>query len=365
MYTGPKRLALLGPALGLVLCFGAEGAVGNTPAGGAAPTAIDDLNAVATIGSAPVLYKALHQRVASQLEIQQSEYDLAQRQLAQSHERKRHELLKRELDKMLDERALQLEASARGTSPDVVLADIKVAPVTDADMHAFYDSRKDQTTQPYEQLAEQIKTFIATDRSALATRSFYDGLRDKYHIKSALAPYRLAIAPVGPSRGDAHAPVTIVEFGDFQCPYCAQAESTLHAVLALHPQDVRLVFRNFPLTDVHEHAQTAARVGVCASRQGKFWELHDAMYANQNALSGNALNDLAKSLGLDTDRLGQCMADKATGDAISFDVADGNVAGVNSTPSFFINGRPLSGSVPAAAFETIIREELSSPRRKG
>jgi len=163
----------------------------------------------------------------------------------------------------------------------------------------------------------------------------------------------------GPARGKPTAPVTIVEFGDFQCPYCAQAEATLQAVLAKHPDDVRLVFRHFPLTELHPNAQISAVAAVCADQQGKFWELHDAMYRDQGALSAAALQVAAARAGVDTDRYAQCMQDPQALQVINSDLRAGTEAGVAGTPAFFVNGRPLGGNVPLEAFEAILKDELA------
>jgi protein-disulfide isomerase len=165
------------------------------------------------------------------------------------------------------------------------------------------------------------------------------------------------VSATGPSRGNVKAAITIVEFGDFQCPFCAQAEATLKAVLAKHPDDVRLVFRNYPLGELHPDAQFAAQAGVCADGQGKFWELHDAMFQDQHALGAPALQDAARRIGIDPDRFSHCLSDFATAQAVATDLHAGDAAGVNGTPAFFINGRPLSGNVPAESFEALIADE--------
>lgn len=163
---------------------------------------------------------------------------------------------------------------------------------------------------------------------------------------------------MGPARGPGTAPVTIVEFGDFQCPYCKEAESSLHTVLAEHPRDVRVVFRNLPLTQIHPNARIAAEASICADRQGKFWEMHDAMYADQSALNANALERTAQRLGLNGDRFAACLTDGSTSQALDLDAKAAEELGLEGTPYFFINGRPLDGNVPVEKFESVIADEL-------
>src|SRR5262249_22720056 len=149
-------------------------------------------------------------------------------------------------------------------------------------------------------LATPIKQYLASQHNDQATHAFYQGLRSKHAIVSRLEPYRVAVGASGAVRGRADAPITIVEFGDFQCPYCQQEEATLRSVMTKFEGKVRLVFRHLPLTKVHPNAMIAAQAAVCADRQGRFWEMHDALYADQNALSADSLRETAGKLGLDT-----------------------------------------------------------------
>lgn len=313
---------------------------------------------VAVIGGQTLSETDVIAHASDQFQQQQDEYAREQRQLEFNFDQARHALLQQQLDKLLDQRALELEAKARGVSGDTVLADIKVPAVTETEVHAFYDANKARSNMSYEQLAPRIQQYLANQHNNSATRAFYEGLRAKYQIHSELQPFRVAVSADGPSRGSANAPVTIVEFGDFQCPYCKEAESTLQALLAKHTNEVRLVFRQLPLTRLHPNAMMAAQVGVCADRQGKFWPMHDAMYSDQNGLDTDGLKATAKRLGLDLDRLNACLADGATKVSIDSDVKAAQDLGIGATPYFFIDGRPINGSVPIEQFENVIADEL-------
>lgn len=279
-------------------------------------------------------------------------------QLEMKFVKSRHDLLQQDLDRLLDRTALDMEAKARGIGTDRVLADLKVSVPTDQEMRAFYDANKGRIQQPYEAVAAKIREYLASQDNSAATRSFYDALRAKHGISSTLAPYRVAVAASGPARGQSNAPVTIVEFGDFQCPYCKEAESSLRAVMARYPQEVRLVFRNFPLTQIHPDAKMAAEAAVCADRQGKYWEMHDAMYDDQKALKLNSLKSTATRIGLDADRFSACLTDGSANQALDIDAKAAQELGLDGTPYFFVNGRPISGNVPVETFESVIADEL-------
>jgi protein-disulfide isomerase len=159
-------------------------------------------------------------------------------------------------------------------------------------------------------------------------------------------------------RGPRSAPVTLVEYGDYQCPYCGQAHEILQTLTAALSDQVRLVFRNFPLVTVHPDAELAAEAAEAAAAQGAFWEMHDTLYENQDRLSEPDLLAYAAGLGLDTDRFAADLAAHTFEPRVREDFSSGVRSGVNGTPTFFINGRrhdgpwdldSLSAAVSAAA----------------
>jgi protein-disulfide isomerase len=159
-----------------------------------------------------------------------------------------------------------------------------------------------------------------------------------------------------PARGaDARrAPITIVTFSDFECPFSAKAETTLHALEEAHPRDIRFVFKNLPLP-FHEHARLAARGALAADAQGRFWEFHDRLFARSGtSLDRAGLLKVAADLGLDTARFGRDLDDPKIEERIARDEADAKALGVNGTPTFFVNGRRVAGAQPQAAFEASI-----------
>jgi predicted DsbA family dithiol-disulfide isomerase len=296
----------------------------------------------------------------------QSDFEAQRKQLERDHAKARYDLLQKQLDKLLDREAMDLEAKARGKSTAQILAEMKPAtPPTEAEQRAFFDAHRDRIKQPFEQVAPKLIDYLTRERNVAALRAFYDQLRAKHDIHSTLGPYRETVAATGPARGDPNAPVTIVEFADFQCPYCKEAEASLRTLMAKHPHDLRLVFRNLPLTEVHPQAKIAADAGVCADRQGKFWEMHDAMYDDQKALAADGLKSTATRLGLNTARFSACLADGATVQALDADAQAAKALGLNGTPYFFVNGRPIDGNPTLEMFEGLIAEELQRASAHG
>lgn len=160
-----------------------------------------------------------------------------------------------------------------------------------------------------------------------------------------------------PQKGPANAKVTIIEFSDFQCPFCARAQPTLEQIFQTYGSKVRLVYRDFPLS-FHQNAQKAAEAAECADEQGKFWEYHDILFANQNALDTESLKKYAAELKLDSQKFNSCLDSGKYGQEVKKDFSDGQSAGVQGTPAFFINGRLVSGAQPFENFKAIIDEEL-------
>ena len=161
-----------------------------------------------------------------------------------------------------------------------------------------------------------------------------------------------------PARGPEHAPVTIVEFSDFQCPFCAKVVPTLKQIEEKYGERVRIVWKHLPL-DIHRDAVGAALAAEAAGQQGKFWEYHDKLFANQDRLSADDLTQYAKDLRLDLTRFESNLRGATEKQRIDADVADAKTLGIEGTPGIFINGRYLAGAQPFEVFEKVIDEELT------
>ncbi|MEK8104909.1 DsbA family protein [Micromonospora sp. M12] len=162
-------------------------------------------------------------------------------------------------------------------------------------------------------------------------------------------------------RGSLDAPVTVVEYGDFECPYCGQAESVVRELLADFA-NVRYVWRHLPLTDVHPHAQLAAEAAEAAGEQGAFWEMHDLLLAHQDALDLNQVLGYGEQLGLDLDGFREHMAKRMAVDRIAEDVDSADLSGVTGTPTFFINGRRHHGAYDMAALSAAVKAAFASAK---
>jgi len=165
-------------------------------------------------------------------------------------------------------------------------------------------------------------------------------------------------------RGSPQAPVMIVEFSDFQCPFCRKVQSALKNLLETYQGQVSLAYRDFPLRGMHSQAELAAEASRCAVEQGKFWEYHDLLFGNPDKLNRSGVAGMAQSLGLDEKQFDACLSSGKYTKQIEQDLQDGIRAGVEGTPGIFINGILLSGAQPEAAFEKIIRAELAAPKEK-
>jgi protein-disulfide isomerase len=272
-----------------------------------------------------------------------------------------HQLIENSLTQAVQDRMLESEAAARKITKDQLLAEIKPAAVTDAEVDAFYEQNKAQIPRPKDQVAGQIKTYLEQQGQQKARTEYFKTLEAKYKVDYKLEPVRVEVAATGPTKGPASAPVTIVEFSDFQCPFCSRLLPTIAEVEKKYGDKVRVVFRQFPLS-FHPNAQKAAEASLCAQDQGKFWEMHDAMFGNQNALGVDQLKAKAAELGLNADKFNKCIDSGEKAAAIQADQKAGTEAGVGGTPAMFINGRFINGAVPIDQITPVIDDEL---RRAG
>ena len=210
---------------------------------------------------------------------------------------------------------------------------------------------------------KQAEEFIIEQKSRQALDQWFNTQSKEHGViinlkKPARPKFEI---PIGnsPVLGDANAPITLIEYSDFQCPFCARAEATVKQLLKNYPGKIKLVYKNFPLSN-HDDAFIAAEAGFCAQEQSqeKFWQLHDIMFADPRGLNLQGLVSKAKSIGLDLVQFESCVKNSKFGLKVNKDLAEGSRFGVNSTPAFFINGKMLLGAQPYDAFKKIIDEEL-------
>jgi protein-disulfide isomerase len=277
----------------------------------------------------------------------------------------RYEALREGLDELIADELEKREAKARGISVEQLEkqeVEAKIGSPSDADVQKVYDQNKAQLGgQTLEQVKPRIVEYLSGQQSEARKQAFIDELKKKYKTTVALRPPMVDVATAGrPERGGGtKAPVTIIEFSDYQCPFCKRAESVVDQVMKTYGEKIRLVFRDYPLP-MHPLARPAAEAANCANAQGKFWEYHAKLFQNQSALGDDKLKEYAKDLGLDQTKFDQCLAAKPFKAAIDKDVEDGSKVGVNGTPAFFINGRMLSGAQPFEKFKEVIDDELAA-----
>jgi protein-disulfide isomerase len=267
------------------------------------------------------------------------------------------------LDDIVAERLLDAEAKAQGLDRDALVQreiTSKVTAPTDADIDFWYQTNPDRVQgRPLEQLREAIRAFLTTTRSEEARTTYLNSLKEKTTIVTSLEPPRQQVATAGhASRGAADAKVEIVEFSDFQCPFCQQAFPTVQRILSSYGDRIKFVYRHYPLPN-HPNAFPAAEASACAGAQGKFWEYHDRLFANPTQLADADLKQHAAALGLDTAAFAACVDGHQMKAKIEQDFQEGEMAGVSGTPAFFINGRQLEGAQPFELFKRVIDEELA------
>jgi len=276
------------------------------------------------------------------------------------------------LGEMVEDRLLELESKATGKTKEQLLDEgvkAKAGTVGEADVDAYYEQLKKQQPQglpPKESVADRIKQYLQQQKDQGARTAYFNDLRTKYKVETILSEPRVEIATEGhPAKGPADAPVTIVEFSDFQCPFCKQVVPTLAQITQKYGDQVRLVFRQFPLSSIHPFAEKAAEAALCANEQGKFWEMHDAMFGDQSKLEVAALKTTAAGLGVDKAKFDECLDSGRFAQRIKDDESAGTLVGVSGTPAIFINGRSFSGAQPYEALAAAIDEEIARAKSSG
>lgn len=322
-------------------------------------------SALARIDGKILSYADLEPRVGEKMAAQQRDYERAYRHLVLGTARDRDRLVEEELQKLVDDQVLALEAAARDSSPAALLGGVQAPAVSEADMHAFYESQRSQINQPFEAVRGPMLHYLQGIASGEAHWNYLRSLREKYRVEITWQPLREPVDASGPARGPEHAPITVVEFSDFECPFCGRLAPILSRLLAAYPHDIRLVFRNLPLQAIHPKALRAAEAAACARAQGKFWQMHDAIYAGQDKLNGKDLREKAASIGLDAGQFKTCTESRQELSAIQADMDAAAQLGLTATPSTFVNGRFVDGVMPLYQWKALIDDELERIASQG
>jgi protein-disulfide isomerase len=213
-------------------------------------------------------------------------------------------------------------------------------------------------------ISSVVVTAIKEGKSETATLAAVEASRFAHPPEPKLLDDPVSIPTAGsPVIGPPNARITLVEFSDFQCPFCVKAIHQLEAVMKAYPSQVRLIFKQFPL-DSHPQASISAAAALAAHQQGKFWPMHDALFANRDKLSRKTILDLATGLGLDMKRFTADLDSPEIKKTIARDIGDGDHAGVEATPTIFIDGQRYNGSLALEAIKPVLEAELKRPAAK-
>ncbi|MDQ1592601.1 MAG: hypothetical protein QOG71_3228 [Pyrinomonadaceae bacterium] len=256
-----------------------------------------------------------------------------------------YQLRKTEVDLRINDALLEQEAQKRKVTTKALLdaeVESKSKPVTDADAQKFYDENKARISGDFAQVKPQLVQYLQDmqkrDLQAAYAGQLRTGAALQINLRAPEAPVMQIATDDQPVKGSPTAPVTIIEFTDFQCPSCSAAQPTLDRLVAEYGDRVRLVVRDFPL-EMHENAPKAAEAAEAARAQGKYWEYAKVLFANQKALGVDKLKEYATQVGLDRQKFDAALDSGQMADKVQRDMMDGLRLGLRGTPSFFINGR--------------------------
>ncbi len=280
----------------------------------------------------------------------------------------RYQTEQQALDQMVMEAILEAEAKAAGKADvDALLKDeveAKVAMPTEQEIQAHYTMlQRNLRGAPFEEVKDRVAQDLLRRRQSERFGTYFEELKTKHKVATTLPFPDMPRIPVSvdddPSMGPDGAPVTIIQFAEYQCPYCGKAGETVDQVMKAYDGKIKMVFRDYPL-GFHDRAVPAAVAANCAGAQGKYWEMHKALMSNQTALAETDLKAHATALQLDLAKWETCRADPAQAAEVQKDFEDGSAAGVSGTPAFFINGVMLSGALPFDEFKVVIDRELAA-----
>jgi protein-disulfide isomerase len=266
------------------------------------------------------------------------------------------------LQQLISKKVLELVANKSGLSVEQLLhneVDTKIDAPSEGEIHGFYLAQRERYRGSFESAHDEIAQDVRDAEVQLARKEFIENLRSTAKIAMLLDVPRTSVE-VGdaPRRGgEGPAAVTVIEFGDYQCPFCRGVQPTLNAIRKEYGDKVSFVFKNYPLREIHPQAQDAAEAASCAREQDHFWEFHDALFSASNVTPA-VLEALARKLHLDVGQFEKCLSSHKYAGRINADIEQGTQMGMSGTPAFNINGVVLTGAQPTAEFERLIDQEL-------
>jgi predicted DsbA family dithiol-disulfide isomerase len=277
--------------------------------------------------------------------------------------RARHRAQEDALAALIEQRVLAQEAVERNTSSlEVLTAELQKhgRPVTAEQVELFYRANAARLNRSDPQTEQEVREYLEARNRDYAHRQALADIERRHGVRTFLEPVRLPVTGgCSPPRGSRHPSVTIVEFGEFECPYCAALEPLLQRLLREFPDDVQLYFRNSPVNAAHTHARAAAEASLCAAEQGKFWPLHDALFRAPGKLSEQDIRAVVRVVHLAVASFDSCMSTHRYAAIIEHDSREGAILGVQGTPTLFVNGVLYAGTRSYAELRQIVESERS------
>ncbi|EMO64399.1 DsbA family protein [Leptospira borgpetersenii] len=274
--------------------------------------------------------------------------------------------LYRVLSEFASKKVVSLAAKERNVSEKDLLEPSIQSPSVE-EMRAVYEQYKNSPAlqgKSFDQVKTEIENHLVSQKKEEARNALFSELRNRYNISikvKELPPLRDDTITAGnnPSIGPENAKVTVIEFSDFECPFCKRSQDVNAQLRAKYKDQIRWVFRDYPLS-FHPNAMFAHIAANCSTSQGKYWEFFKVLFDNSGNLSKERVLDLARGVGLDMKTFSQCVNDASVRKEVEADIAEGEKYGVSGTPAFFINGIMVEGAQPIEAFTKVIDQELKN-----
>jgi protein-disulfide isomerase len=314
------------------------------------PPALDDSPSAAVVDGEVISVAALDAWIKDELFKQQT---------GGGNPARTYQFRRSTLDRLIEHTVVEAGAERSGLDVDAFVRQEVEAnnPVTQEDVVKFFaENRKRMGNPPFDDVSPRIREHLERLRAQEARQEMVA----RAAVTIELTPPRVEIESDGPSLGPEDAPVTIVEFGDFQCPFCRQARATLYSLAEKYPEEVRIVYRHLPLESIHPRARAAAEASACAADQGLFWEYHDRLFDNPQAFGDEDLREHARELGADGEVFDACLEKREHAARVDADIAAAVELGITGTPAFVINGILLFGLQSEEMIDRLIRAELEN-----
>ncbi len=307
-------------------------------------------------GGSPVLAKLDGQPITEEEVRKVSGAGLARAE-AQLYEARREGV-----ENVLEDRLLTAEATSQKTTKEELIKK-RVADkinVTDAEIQKFYNEKKSQMGgKGIEEMKVNIRGYLQREKYQQVYGELIAKLKKKSDLEILIHPPKVEIDEGdAPAMGPKDAPIRLVEFTDYQCPFCSRARPTINQVLGTYKGKVRYVLKDFPLS-FHRESEKAHEAAHCAGEQGKYWELNKKIWDNQKSIKPEDLKKYATELKLNTAKFNECLDSGKFQELVQTNQQQGEQLGVSGTPAFFVNGRMISGARPFEDFKEVIDDELS------